>query len=387
MAKNNKRSAVDIAKQEEKRQKQFNEAKNRQEQEVKRIDRKETSLIAQAQYKLDTDKSLYEKLVGAQGFFDQEFDKVKYKNKEQIQSAKVVYEDRTHKTEIIFEGNFEALGQYTFNAKTEKIKDVLEEYLVTQYLETQSPTVYITIKQLADEIKMRPSDLRKKILYIIESLETIRLSYTTKGKIKNVYEGFGSIRIISSKEYNPETDILEVSFDNKYAFNLATHKFFQLPKKYRQISDNSYQYAYHLAKYIFELARQNRTEITFNSLYKQIKKIPRIEDVQAYRGSPTKQIYEPLIKCFKELEKQEDFTIRFEDEKSFMEVVTKKGTVDTTKNVIFDKMLEAKIIINWKNKPKNYDNINKNKEMYQQKIINERAKQIAKATIRKEISS
>lgn len=384
MAKTNKRSAVDITRQEEaKKQKQFNEAKNKQEQELKRIDRKETSLISQAQYKLDTDKSLYDNV---QGFIDFNFDKDKFKNKTQINSGKIIYEDRTHRTEVIFEGDFEVIGNYNRNAQTEKVKDVLEEYLVTQYLETQNPTVIINIKQLANEIKKTASDVRKKIPYIIESLQAIRISYTTKGRLKNVYTDFASIRMISSSEYHKDTDILEVNFDNKYAFNLSTHKFFQLPKKYRQISDNSFPYAYPLAKYIFELARQNKTIITFRSIYEQIKSIPRIEKIKEQRGSPTQRIYEPLINCFNELGKQEDFTIEFEEEKSFMEVTTKKGTISTTKNIDFDKMLEAKIIINWKNKP-NYDNINKTKKMYQQKIINERAKQIAKATIKKEIGS
>ena len=51
---------------------------------------------------------------------------------------------------------------------------------------------------------------------------------------------------------------------------------------------------------------------------------------------------------------------------------------DTKKNIDFDKMLETNIIIKWKNKP-NYESIDKTKKKYQEKIINERAKMIAKA--------
>ena len=346
---------------------QFKDIKEKQVEVEQRINRKETSLIPLAQYKLDTDKSLYDNM---QGYIDENFDKEKYKGKSQINSGLVVYEDRTHRTEVIFEGNFEVIGNYNYNAQTEKIKDTLEEFLVTQYLETQNPTLIISLKKLADEINVRASDLRKRIVYVMDSLETIRISYKTKGKLKNVYTDFESIRIISSSKYHESTDLLEVNFDNKYAYNLAVHKFFQLPKKYRQISDNSFQYAYPLAKYVFELCRHNKHKITFKSLYEQNKKIPRIEDIKKQRGSPTQRIYEPLIKHFNELNEKEDFTINFENEDFMLS--------DTKKNIDFDKMLETNIIIKWKNKP-NYESIDKTKKKYQEKIINERAKMIAKA--------
>lgn len=335
-----------------------------------RIDRNTTSLITEAQYKLDTDKSLYDNM---QVFLDQNFDTKKYNGKSQITSGSVIYEDRNHRTEVIFEGHFEDIGNYSYNSQTEKIKDTLEEYLITQYLETQSPTIFITIKDLAKEINVRASDLRKRIYYIIESLKTIRLSYKTKGKLKNVYTDFADIRIISSSEYHEETDLLEVNFDNKYAYNIASHKFFQLPKKYRQINDNTYQYAYPLAKYIFGLCRRGRNTITFKSLYEQIKKIPRIEEIRKHRASPTQKIYEPLIKHFIELNTKNDFEISFENEKEFL------TASDTKKNIDFDKMLNAKIIIKWKNKP-NYDKLEQSKKQYQNKIIRNRQKQIEKAT-------
>lgn len=337
-----------------------------------RIDRKAMSLVPMAQYKLDTDRSLYENLkdVFEQGFIDADFDKKKYKDKSQINSGLVVYEDKTHRTEIIFEGSFEVIGNYIYNAQTEKIKDALEEYLITQYQETQNPTIFIKLKDLAKEINVQPFNLRKRIVYIMESLQTLRISYKTKGKLKNVYTDFASTRIISSSEYHESTDLLEVNFDNKYAFNLATHKFFQLPKKYRQINDNAFQYAYPLSKYIFELCRQNRYKIKFKTLYEQIKKIPRIEDIRKTHQSPTQKIYEPLIKHFNELNAKEDFTINFENE-DFM-------LIDAKKNIDFDKMLETNIIIKWKNKP-NYESIDKTKKKYQEKIINERVKMMAKA--------
>lgn len=344
---------------------------NKEELE-KRIDRKTTSLIPMAQYKLDTDKSLYDNM---QSFLDHNFDTKKYIGKSQISSGKVIYEDRTHKTEIIFEGGFEVLGDYNYNAQTEKIKDTLEEYLITQYLETQNPTIFITIRDLASEINVRASDLRKRIFYIMESLKTIRLSYRTKGKLKNVYTDFADIRIISSSEYHEDTDLLEVNFDNKYAYNISSHKFFQLPKKYRQINDNTYQYAYPMAKYIFELCRQNKNKVTFKSFYEQIKKIPRIEEIKKYRGSPTQKIYEPFIKHCNILSSQNDFKISFENE-NFL------TTSDAKKNIDFDKMLATNIVIIWKNKP-NYDNLEKSKRTYQNRIIKDRIDQIEKAKTRK----
>ena len=331
-----------------------------------RINRKETSLIPIAQYKLDTDRSLYENLNDAinQGFIDTDFNKDKYKGKSQITSGLVVYEDRNHRTEVIFEGNFEVIGSYNFSAQTEKIKDTLEECLVTQYLDTQNPTIVISIKKLADEINVRPSDLRKRIVYIMDSLQTIRISYKTKGKLKKntFFTDFASMRIISSSEYHTDTDLLEVNFDNKYAYNLASHNFFQLPKKYRKISDNSFQYAYPLSKYVFELCRHNNNKITFRTLYGQIKKIPRIEEIKKQRGSPTQKIYEPLIKHFHELNNIGDFSISFENE-DFM-------LLDAKRNIDFDKMLDTNIIIKWKNKP-NYDNIQSNNNK-RDKIIKER---------------
>ena len=344
-----------------------------------RIDRKAMSLVPMAQYKLDTDRSLYENLkdVFEQGFIDADFDKEKYKGKSQINSGLVVYEDKTHRTEIIFEGSFEVIGNYIYNAQTEKIKDALEEYLITQYQETQNPTIFIKLKDLAKEINVQPFNLRKRIVYIMESLQTLRISYKAKGKLKNVYTDFASTRIISSSEYHESTDLLEVNFDNRYAFNLATHKFFQLPKKYRQISDNAFQYAYPLSKYIFELCRQKRYKIKFKTLYDQIKKIPRIEDIRKTHQSPTQKIYEPLIKHFNELNAKEDFTINFENE-DFM-------LIDAKKNIDFDKMLETNIIITWKNKP-DYTNLDTTKKKYQEKIINERAKLIAKAMNRKALT-
>lgn len=333
-----------------------------------RIDRKQISLISQAQYKLDTDKSLYDHL---QGFLDSNFDREKYKDRAEITSGRVLYKDRTHETEIVFEGNFEVAGSYNFNAQTEKIKDALEEALVTQYQETQSPTIFISIKKLAEEINVRPTDLRKRIVYILESLQTIRISYKTKDKLKKAFTDFASLRIISSYEYHKETDLLEVNFDNKYSYNLATHKFFQLPKKYRQINDNNYQYAYPLAKYIFELCKHDRHKITFKSLYDQIKKIPRIEDLRKSRQSPTQKIYEPLMKHFKELNTKEDFSIAFENEDFLIQNNNKK-------NIDFDKMLNTNIIITWKNKP-NYEIKDNKKTRQQQKIISSRNKQIEKA--------
>ena len=336
-----------------------------------RIDRKKTSLISLSQYKLDTDKSLYDNM---QGYMDENFNREKYKGKNQINSGLVVYEDRTHKTEIVFEGNFEALGNYNFNAQTEKIKDTLEEHLVTQYIDVQNPTIFISIKKLAEETGVRAPDLRKRIVYILESLETIRLSYKAKGKLKQVYTDFESIRIISSSCYHEESDLIEVNFDNKYAYMLATHKFFQLPKKYRQISDNSFQYAYPMGKYIFELCRHNNNKITFKSLYERIKKIPRIEEIKKQRGSPTQKIYEPLIKHFNELNKCGDFTISFENEDFLL-------TNNTKKNIDFDKMLETNIIIKWHNKP-NYEKAqNEAMKKKREKIIKERQQLYANATI------
>lgn len=336
-----------------------------------RIDRKKTSLISLSQYKLDTDKSLYDNM---QGYMDENFNREKYKGKNQINSGLVVYEDRTHKTEIVFEGNFEALGNYNFNAQTEKIKDTLEEHLVTQYIDVQNPTIFISIKKLAEETGVRAPDLRKRIVYILESLETIRLSYKAKGKLKQVYTDFESIRIISSSCYHEESDLIEVNFDNKYAYMLATHKFFQLPKKYRQISDNSFQYAYPLGKYIFELCRHNNNKITFKSLYERIKKIPRIEEIKKQRGSPTQKIYEPIIKHFNELNKCGDFTISFENEDFLL-------TNNAKKNIDFDKMLETNIIIKWHNKPNYEKTQNETMKKKREKIIKERQQLYANATI------
>lgn len=339
------------------------ERENKKQEDIKeRIDRQTMSFIPLPQFKLDTDKSLYIPDAHQQGFTDLFFDRNKFKGKETINSGLIVIEDRTHKTEIIFEGNFEATGNYNYNARTEKIKDVLEEHLVTQYQDIQNPTIYIPLKQLAKDINVKATDLRKRIVYILESLETIRLSYKTKGKLKKnpYFEDFESMRMVSSSGYNAETDIIEVNFDNKYAYSLATHQFFQLPKKYRQINDNTFQYAYPLAKYIYELCRQSRYEITFNSLYNQIKKIPRIEDVRKQRGSITQKIYEPLMKHFEELNEKEDFTIGFENEDFIL--------VDNTKkNIDFEKMLNTKILIKWKNKP-DYNNLEKVKEK-QRKLI------------------
>ena len=337
-----------------------------------RINRTEINLLPMAQYKLDADKSLYDDI---RCFIDHNFDKLKYKGQENIKSGIVVYEDRNHKTEVIYEGNFEIIGNYNFNAQTEKIKDTLEEFLITQYLNNQNPTLFINLKDLAKEINVNTSDLRKRIIYIMESLQTIRLSYTTKGKLKNVYTDFASLRIISSSEYHSDTDILEVNFDNKYAFNLSTHNFFQLPKKYRKISDNKYQYAYPLAKYIYELCRQKKYKITFKSLYEQIKKIPRIEDLKKQRASITQKIYEPLIKHFNILNEQEDFTIAFENENFLLSDTTRK-------NIDFDKMLKTNIIITWKNKP-NYETIEKKNKKYQDKMKKERERLYTNATKRK----
>jgi len=354
----------------------YEERLQEQKNELERIDRTQTSLISQAQFKTDTDSSIYANM---QSFLDQSFlDKEKYKGKQQIQSGVVVYENRTHKTEVVFEGNFEVLGNYSYTAQTEKIKDALEEILVTQYLETQRPTIFIDIKKLAKEINVKDFNLRKRIAYIMESLQTIRISYTTKGKLKNVYTDFASLRLISSFEYHTKTDILEVSFDDKYAYILASHNFYQLPKKYRQINDNSYPYAYHLSKYIYELGRENRHKVTFKSVYDRVEKIPRIEDLKKIHASPTQKIYEPLMKCIKELNSKEDFELAFENEDFLIQN-------NNRKNLDFDKMLATNIIIKWKHKP-DYENLEKTKAFYQKKIINERAKAIAKAVVKKELN-
>lgn len=342
--------------------------KRKSEIEESRIDRSQTSLLSVAQYKLDTDKSFYDNM---QNFIDYNFDKNKFKDKIMVNSGVVVYEDRTHKTEIVFEGNFEPIELYNFNAQTEKIKDVLEEHLVTQYLETQNPTLFIDLKTLSKEVGIRVDNLRQKIQTVVRSLETIRISYTTKGRLKNTFTDFASIRFISSSEYHIETDLLEINFDNKYAYNLATHKFFQLPKKYRQINDNSFPYAYPLAKYVFELIRHNRTKIQFKSLYEQIQKIPRIEKIKEQRGSPTAKIYEPVQRHFNELNKKGDFTISFADEDFLIQ-----GRAN--KNIDFDKMLETDVIITWHNKP-DYTNTLKKKERLQKRIEEQRNRQIANA--------
>ncbi len=354
----------------------YEERLQEQRQEIdERINRKETSFIPLAQYKTDTDKSLYDYM---QSFLDYDFlDKEKYRGKQQIQSGMVTYEDKTHITKVVFEGQFDVLGNYSYTAQTEKIKDALEERLVTQYIETPRPTIYITIKELASEISVNASDLRKRIDYILESLKTIRISYKTKGKLKKIdteaFKDFGDIRIISSSEYKSDTDILEVSFDDRYAFKLATNNFYQLPKKYRQMNDNAYPYAYHLAKYVFELCREGRSSIKFSSLYERIKKIPRIEKLKEHKNSPTQKIYEPLVKCFKELNSKGDFTIEFKNEDFLLQG-------NSRKNLDFDKMLDTDITIKWNNKP-NYENIEKTREQYARKLLNEQARLIARATM------
>lgn len=336
--------------------------------EEQRIDRKSTALVSMAQYKNDTDTALYDNI---QEFIDTNFDKTKFKGKQQITSGIVKYEDRTHKTIVIFEGQFEIIGGFNFNAKTEKVKDVLEERLVTHYLETSNPTIFINLKELATEIKTNAPDLRKRIVYILSSLETIKVEYKTKNKLKNVYEDFESLRVVSSSKYHSDTDIIEVHFDDSYAYKLATHNYFQLPKKYRNINDNSYPYAYHLAKYIFELGYYNKSKITFKTLYEKIKKIPRIEELQKKRNSPTQKIYEPLIKVFNVLNEQGDFNITFENYNFLLQN-------NSRKNLDFNTMLNTNIIINWINKP-NYANKDKTKESYKKKIEKERIKQLAKA--------
>lgn len=340
-----------------------------------RINRQNNNLISCAQFKRDTDNSLYSNL---QAFWDENFDRCKYPTQNQIQSGKVIIEDDKHISEIIFEGGFETIGNYTFTAQTEKIKDILEERLITQYQQNQNPTLYINLKDLAKELYVTAFNLRKKIIYVMEGLQTIRVSYKTKGKLKknNFFTDFASLRIISSSEYHADTDILEVNFDNKYAYIISIHNFFQLPKKYKKINDNTYPYAYPLAKYINELYRNNRNKITFKTLYNKIKKIPRIEDVRKHQNSITQKIYEPLQKHFNILNSIGDFIIQFENEDFLL--------INSNKNINFEKMLETNIIINWLNPP-DYGKIANTKEKIRNKIIKERERAYLNASNKKQI--
>lgn len=347
---------------------------------ISRVNRIENSFLSLAQFKADADKSMYDTF---QECIDYDFDKEKYGEREQITSGIVVYEDRNHITEIIYEGAGEPKGDYDFTPQTEKVKDVLEELLVNQYLDTSNPTLFINLTTLANETGVKPYNLRKRIAYIMESLQTMRLSYKTKGKLKNKsknmkddrFEDFGSIRIISSSEYHSKTDVLEVNFDNKFAYQFSLHQFFQLPKKYKQINDNQFPYGYHLVKYIFRLCRENKYIIKFSSLYDEVKKIPRIEKLKEQKASPTQKIYEPLIKTFNKLNSLGDFIIKFENENFLIQNSSKK-------NIDWEKMLNTNIIINWSHKP-NYNNINKQKQKKQQEIKNTREQQYVQAINKK----
>ena len=381
MNKKNKNNELSIYEKEQKIKQQLDGTS--QDDFDERINRKTISLLPMAQYKFDTDISLYERLNGfeEQIFWDTDFNKEKFKNKEQIKSGRVIYEDRTHKTEIIFEGWYEITGGYSYTSKTDKIKDVLEEYLITQYKEIQNPTLFITLKTLAKEIQTPASDLRKNIVTILESLEALKLSYTTKGKFKDKKffqeQEFASLRIISSSKYIPEDDLIQVNFDNEYAYKLSLNNFYQLPKKYRKISENSFQYAYPLAKYIFQLYRQKNNKITFRSLYERIKKIPRYEDLKKTHSSLTDRIYTPLTRHFEVLSKQGDFTINFENQ-DFM-------LLNSNKNIDFEKMLDTNIIIKWQNNIQ-YGKLDSKEKKIQQKLLKQRANQIEKAKGKKALS-
>ena len=283
---------------------------------------------------------------------------------------------------------------------TLKVEDELKQYDVFEYRllkvftkiireQDFNPNIIISLNDLATKLRTNKDYLRKNLKDALNSFGNVRIDYNIKfnykdenGKPRHVLEGV--IYSVLNDYKILDNEICNLNFNKDYIFIESLYKITQYEPLLFTLNANSYQYASFIIGYIDELARYHLDNngkvkdftIKQNSIYDNVKKIPRIEKIRKMKASTTQKIYEPYERNRKFINENANFTLEYVDENGepFKELYNKDTETtdlqlpfyDANYNFIFENWLNTNVKVHFKEglEPIYGENINKSREHY-----------------------